>query len=88
MKPGGGWGGGEHNGSHKQQSKNIKQNGANVVLRAIPYALMLNIITPNEIKAIQRPNRKNKIYAYVDDMVMVSRLIKDLQQTFNLAQCK
>jgi hypothetical protein len=42
-------------------------------------------MTFNEIKAIQRPNKETKIYAYADDM-MVSRLIQDLQDSINLVQ--
>jgi effector-binding domain-containing protein len=45
--------------------------------------LLFNIATNNVIKTTRTNNRRIKIYAYADDMVMVSALIQELQKSFN-----
>jgi hypothetical protein len=45
--------------------------------------LLFNIATSDAIKAIESDSRRTKIYAYADDMVIVSTSIRELQESFD-----
>jgi hypothetical protein len=56
----------------------------NGVLQGDPLSpLLFNIATSDAIKAIESDSRRTKIYAYADDMVMVSTSIRELQESFD-----
>jgi hypothetical protein len=61
-----------------------KRNKSNGVLEGDPLGpLLFNITTNDTTRAIQSDNRRTKICARADDMVMVFASIQELQESFD-----